>query len=230
MDTLLLIVLTILLIAFAFLLLALAIVPIDVTGNFKLAEIAAGSVKVSWGILGFRWEIKERGIAGFFVLDRQIFSTSFEKQEEAIKQGGRTPDADAHPDLKVEQEGPKQKEKRTLPVQPGAFFQAWPYLRRTLAVLLNALVIRSLSCRIRLGLDDPAMTGILYGWYWTLSGMLSALRRVTIHMVPVFDREVVEGSASFSIRIKNPLKILVTACWALSKSPVRRLIRTGEAA
>ncbi len=230
MASLLLIVLAVLLIVIAFLLLVLAVVPIDVTGSLKLAEIASGSIVVSWGLLGFRWDMKERGNIGFFLVDRQIFSTSFEQKEEAAEQGGKTPAAYAHPGTGEKQEVAKQKEKRTLPVKPGVFIQAWPYLRRTLAVILNALVIRSLSCRIRLGLDDPAMTGVLYGWYWTVRGMLSAIRRVSIDMEPVFDHEVIEGSASFAVRIKNPLKIIFTACWALTKAPVRRLIRSGGSA
>jgi len=74
--------------------------------------------------------------------------------------------------------------------------------------------------RIRIGLGDPAATGMLYGSYWATRFAFTA-SRIYIDMEPVFDREVLAIDISVRYRIGQPLRILFPAARELFRPKVR---------
>jgi len=61
---------------------------------------------------------------------------------------------------------------------------------------------------MKIGLQDPAETGILYGWYCAFLPVLAG-SRVSLDVTPVFDRQVLEGEALARVRIDRPLLLII---------------------
>jgi hypothetical protein len=78
---------------------------------------------------------------------------------------------------------------------------------------------------VRIGLGDPAATGMLYGSYWATRFAFLA-SRIYVDMEPVFDQETFQIVLSVRARIDHPLRILVQALREL----VRPEVRAGIAA
>ncbi|WAC04480.1 MAG: DUF2953 domain-containing protein [Methanoregula sp.] len=74
--------------------------------------------------------------------------------------------------------------------------------------------------RVRIGLGDPAATGMLYGSYWATRFAFTA-SHICIDMEPVFDHEVLAIDLSVRYRIGQPLRILLSAARELLRPDVR---------
>ena len=62
--------------------------------------------------------------------------------------------------------------------------------------------------KVRVGLCDPAATGMLYGGYWATRFVLLA-SRIQVEMEPVFDREILELDLTGRFRIAHPLRLVI---------------------
>ncbi len=103
-------------------------------------------------------------------------------------------------------------------------------LRSTLGVIGPAgrlvLVIWRLSWideirgNARIGLDNPASTGMLYGGYWASRFAMNAAR-IYIDLVPEFNRPVIEVDIAMSMRVKHPLLIITQGIEILREPGVR---------
>ncbi len=78
---------------------------------------------------------------------------------------------------------------------------------RLITRLWRALEIRDLHLYLRLGLEDPADTGRLWGLFGPLSGMLYACADAEVDLVPEFMRPCLEFEAAGEIRVV-PLRII----------------------
>jgi hypothetical protein len=61
---------------------------------------------------------------------------------------------------------------------------------------------------ITLGLGDPALTGEVCGMYWASRFILLA-SRISVELVPVFDRAVLELDITVRVKVKHPLLVLL---------------------
>lgn len=59
-------------------------------------------------------------------------------------------------------------------------------LKRLLGGLVHAVGIRYFKMRLRIGLDDPADTGLAAGRIWSALGCLQSIRPVEIDIEPSF--------------------------------------------
>jgi len=74
--------------------------------------------------------------------------------------------------------------------------------------------------RVRIGLGDPATTGMFYGSYWATRFIFTA-SRIFILMEPVFDKRLLEMDLVARYRIDHPLRILLQAVRELLRPKVR---------
>lgn len=99
-----------------------------------------------------------------------------------------------------------RKRKAAQPDAKPARRRGWRPSRRFLKALpreglatLRAVRLERLHGELRLGLEDPAMTGELYG---RLGAILVALPlRDRFRLVPLFDREAIEGEAELALSV-----------------------------
>ena len=97
--------------------------------------------------------------------------------------------------------------------------------------LMRAAHITRLRLRVRLGLGDPADTGLLWGIVGPLNAMAQGLRTADVRLEPEFVDPVLELQAQGRLLI-FPLQILALAIsFALSPSSIRawRTLRSGHA-
>ena len=83
--------------------------------------------------------------------------------------------------------------------------------------VLGATTLEEVRGRLRVGLGDPADTGMLFGGYCALAPLLGG-DRVCLQVTPVFDRQVLDGEISARFRIDRPL-ILAAAGVRLYLNP-----------
>jgi hypothetical protein len=87
--------------------------------------------------------------------------------------------------------------------------------------LLRTLRLRELLVDLRLGLDDPALTGECYGGLCTVLVPLQSLTGSRLRIEPCFDGPVLEGSLETEIRVV-PARILgAVLAFALSGPTLR---------
>ena len=118
----------------------------------------------------------------------------------------------------------------TRPASPGPHQTADQIIRQFLPVMQPAgkLVIAiwqqsrldGITGKIRIGLADPASTGMLYGGYWASKFAMNACR-IYVELEPVFLQEVLDVDIMLRVRIRHPLVIVLRGV-ELVKDPVVR--------
>jgi len=98
-------------------------------------------------------------------------------------------------------------------------------LKRLLAGLVHAVGIRYFKMRLRIGLDDPADTGLAAGFIWSALGCLQSIRPVEIDIEPSFCQEVLEGEGRGALRIWPFLVVLPLLRFFLSMPALRASLR-----
>jgi hypothetical protein len=110
--------------------------------------------------------------------------------------------------------------------EPAAWVRAWregldervPPLLRSLR---RGVRVREVKLRARVGLGDPADTGMLVGFAAPLLGVARAAPRLDLRLEPDFTREVLEGEAQGQLRAFPLLVLPPLLRFALSPSTVR---------
>lgn len=100
------------------------------------------------------------------------------------------------------------------------------FLRRTIRLardILGAVNVSGLMLRIRVGLDDPADTGMLWGAAGPLAGVLAGVRRADITIEPEFACEVFELDGEGKVRLVPLQLIFIVAVYLASPVTVRMI-------
>ncbi|HMD69105.1 MAG TPA: hypothetical protein VKF42_09530, partial [Chitinivibrionales bacterium] len=94
------------------------------------------------------------------------------------------------------------------------------WVLRTLRLLLRTCSIARVRVAAKAGFDDPAKTGLLYGWYTGATRMLSAPgpRRVELRCEPVFTEATFEANAEAKLAT-SVARLLVPLVAAMSTFP-----------
>lgn len=123
----------------------------------------------------------------------------------------------------------KIREMETRPHRQGKAYSLLrnAYVRRRLLRfvhgLLSAIKIETFDLHVRLGLDDPADTGRLWGIVGPLSSLLSGIRTAHIRIEPDFSAEVFSVQTQGRITV-IPLQILsISLRFFLSPQVIRTL-------
>ena len=176
-------------------LVALLAVPIEIAFNVRRHEILDGSVSIGWlfGIIRAPLPINDSA-----------------------------PSSD-RPKKKIGREKKKRKDgsRRAIMVIRNAPFRQ--RVVRFIREFLRAINVTGLTLRARLGLDDPADTGMLWGFIGPLSGLLATIQNAVIRIEPEFMYETFELEGKGKVRLVPLQFIVIVALFALSPVTVRML-------
>lgn len=210
--TLLVIILLIIAAIILALLLALYLVPVTVeTVAGCTRESAAATAVVAWGILGARVKVADGvGVLEVLIAGRPVMTRDLAEIAAAPP-----------PEEK------KEERKPPLPVKEylSAAVDLWPHLRKVVAAAFRSLYLETLRGDITLGLENPADTGMIYGYCTALRYALWPAEAVDFVMTPVFDHEVFEGTFTLRMQVRRPLLIIIPVASALLQKPVRQRLR-----
>ncbi|MDG6256505.1 MAG: DUF2953 domain-containing protein [Methanomicrobiaceae archaeon] len=218
--TLLILILILLVACVGALLLALYLIPIEIAGTIGYHKKPEVEVQTRWGAVALDVVPGEPLEIRVLLFGRRLYRRLVPIEE-------RGP---AEEKAKIEAEIQAEEEHAVPPLEAfRSFRRAWPYLKKPVFTALRSLRVKYLASDARLGFGNPVVTGEVYGWYWVVKGILSPLSCVSLDMEPAFTERVIEGDTSLCIAIQHPLRIMLAGAWALTKKPVRDLIRQGAA-
>jgi hypothetical protein len=100
--------------------------------------------------------------------------------------------------------------------------EASPAFLSILKDLIRSIELDGISCNLRFGLDDPALTAVLSGYLWSVASA-SGLLHADVLLEPCFDGERLEGSLMARLRARM-LWIVVAAFRGLCEKQTRRLM------
>lgn len=106
--------------------------------------------------------------------------------------------------------------RRHPPLRPAVLMRALGQLVKLVRKLLAQTRVRRLNMRARLGLDDPADTGVVYGALAPLFVGLHARWRRSCAFEPEFTRECLEVSASGRLTFVPARYLLVLGAFLLN--------------
>ncbi|KAF5090347.1 MAG: DUF2953 domain-containing protein [Methanoculleus horonobensis] len=196
------------------LLLALYLVPVTVSMVADCSrERARATATVAWGIVGARVLVADEMqaieilLAERRIVTRDLGEMMAEKPEEKEK--------------KAEERRPARPVREYL----DAAGDLWPHIRKILETICRSLRLETLRVDITLGLESPADTGVVYGYCTAARYALWPAEAIEFALIPVFDREVFEGTFILRMQVRRPLLILIAVAKALLKRPVRERLR-----
>ncbi len=119
----------------------------------------------------------------------------------------------------------KRKGKRSIrPLL--AMLRSRGFLRRVLRLLTDVLrrtKVRDLKLDVRVGLDDPADTGLLFAAIGPMAGYLMAFTPMDVEVQPDFEQETLRGFFRSDVRIFPIRLVLPFTLFALSPTTLRAL-------
>ena len=176
-------------------------------------ERARATATVAWGIVGARVLVADEMqaieilLAERRIVTRDLGEMMAEKPEEKEK--------------KAEERRPARPVREYL----DAAGDLWPHIRKILETICRSLRLETLRVDITLGLESPADTGVVYGYCTAARYALWPAEAIEFALIPVFDREVFEGTFILRMQVRRPLLILIAVAKALLKRPVRERLR-----
>lgn len=121
----------------------------------------------------------------------------------------------------------KEKGKKKRSIRPLlAMLRSRGFLRRVLRLLTDVLrrtKVRDLKLDVRVGLDDPADTGLLFAAIGPMAGYLMAFTPMDVEVQPDFEQETLRGFFRSDVRIFPIRLVLPFTLFALSPTTLRAL-------
>jgi Protein of unknown function (DUF2953) len=226
-------IISLLIILLSILLVTLLFVPFHFFLNFsKYGPLIRGSYRIAWlGITLKKKEILPQSAADLLASILKKESTIDEgegndQKEEKVKltaengeEGKVKPDKGAEIE---DSKGERDHDTKRSP-SPGTLLNAAPAIMNFLMDLLKTIVFERLSCRLCIGLNDPADTAVMSGYLWSVASTLG-LFRANVFIEPCFEGERLEGL--FEAKLKTRLIWIAKAVInTLREKEIRSLIR-----
>ena len=123
---------------------------------------------------------------------------------------------------KIEDQKEKHKQDSLRPSEVEFLLDTIPALWKVFRDLLKSIEFQNISCRLCFGLEDPANTAILSGYFWSMASILSIFR-ANISIEPYFERRRLEGEFFSRLRTR-PLWTLWHHYNAIRERKIRRLL------
>lgn len=121
----------------------------------------------------------------------------------------------------------KEKGKKKRSIRPLlAMLRSRGFLRRVLRLfrdMLRRTKVRELKLDVRVGLSDPADTGLLFAAIGPMAGYLTAFTPLDVEVQPDFEQETLRGHFRSDIRILPIQFVLLFILFALSPTTLRAL-------
>jgi len=226
-------IISLLIILLSILLVTLLFVPFHFFLNFsKYGPLIRGSYRIAWlGITLKKKEILPQSAADLLASILKKESTIDEgegndqKEEKVRLTAENGEEGKVKPDKGAEIEGSKGErdhDTKRSP-SPGTLLNAAPAIMNFLMDLLKTIVFEKLSCRLCIGLNDPADTAVMSGYLWSVASTLG-LFRANVFIEPCFEGERLEGL--FEAKLKTRLiQIALAVINTLREKEIRSLIR-----
>ena len=227
---------SLLIILLSILLVTLLFVPFHFSLNFsKCGPLIRGSYRIAWlGITLKKKEILPQSAADLLAsilkkesaIDEDEGNKGNDRREEKAKLTAENgEEAKVKPDKGAEiddSKGERDHDTGRSP-SPGTLLDAAPDIMNILMDLLKTIVFERLSCRLCLGLNDPADTAVMSGYLWSVASTLG-LFRANVFIEPCFEGECLEGvfEAELKARLIWIAKAVINA---LRENEIRSLIR-----
>ena len=124
---------------------------------------------------------------------------------------------------KKPKEKPKKRRKRGIKsFLPLLRIKGLPgKILKLIRQILGCLKVRQLDADFRVGLDDPADTGIMCSVLWPALVPISSFGPVRFRVEPVFDEVVFEGSLRGRVRVFPIQMVGPVLCFVLSPTGLR---------
>lgn len=106
---------------------------------------------------------------------------------------------------------------------PKTLLNVAPAIAHLSVDLFKSIVFQKLSCRLCLGLNDPAETAVISGYLWSVASTLGHFR-ANVFIEPFFEGERLEGEFVAELKIRL-LWIARAVINALREKEIRSLIR-----
>jgi hypothetical protein len=164
-------------------------------------------IQASWGLIGLRTRMEgDESRQEFFIGKRTLYSRTLKDQKT--------------------RERKVAEELRKIP----SLFRSAPNLLQLIRPLshlggkfLRSLTIQEIRGNLTVGFENPADTGIFYGWYCAICPTLM-VTPLCLDVVPVFDRPVLEGEITAKVRIDRPLLLILATIRLFFDRDVRNAI------
>ena len=226
-------IISLLIILLSILLVTLLFVPFHFSLNFsKYGPQIRGSYRISWlGITLKKKEILPQSAADLLASILKKESTIDEgegndqKEEKVRLTAENGEEGKVKPDKGAEIEDSKGERDHDTERSPssGTLLNAAPAIMNFLMDLLKTIVFEKLSCRLCIGLNDPADTAVMSGYLWSVASTLG-LFRANVFIEPCFEGERLEGL--FEAKLKTRLiQIALAVINTLREKEIRSLIR-----
>ena len=189
----------------------LLLVPIDIEGSVILGD--RPKVRVLWlfGLIG----------KDLFEETGAVKGPSSEEREELGRREAQKQSA-GRPKKERESKGQGLSSRDILSIIRTRGLMG--SLKRFLKGLAGAIRVRRFRARLRMGLEDPADTGMAAGYLWSMIGCLESLHPLDVRIEPSFHEEVLEGEVEGALRIWPALCVLPLLRFSISR-PMHRAAR-----
>ena len=122
-----------------------------------------------------------------------------------------------------------EKEQRRAQIRQSLhmlrlFGRASPYLTDLFKSFFKSASFEGVSGDIKLGLEDPVDTAVVYGFVSSAVAVASVIPKSKFVATPVFGEQVFDGSLKMELRV-TPFRLVVALIRAYKNKPVRDLFR-----
>jgi hypothetical protein len=198
------------------LLVLIILIPIKIKIN-SMIDVNKRIIQATFIVLGGTFGARilfENGITRYiiYLAGIRIYKKTVEKSKEEPK------------------EAPKKKPKKKRKSKKYTFSNLFSremtkQFKNIINALGKAIKIRELKCRLRIGLGDPAETGILFGYWQCAIAVASAYVDTSgLQMEPVFDDKALKLDSDVKINIYL-IWLVVPAIKLFLSKPMRQLRR-----
>jgi hypothetical protein len=174
----------------------LLLAPFNLALNIgKKGPLVEGSIKLSWlGLTLKKGEISPQSAGDLLA---SIWKEEAGKEERAVE------DREAKLEKRNEIDNSEDNQKTGVvrPPRIQSLINAAPALANILLDLLKSILFKKISCRLCFGLDDPAQTAIISGYFWSLASVLGLIQS-KIFIEPWFEGERLEGELVAEIEVR----------------------------
>jgi hypothetical protein len=136
-----------------------------------------------------------------------------------LPMNGTKPSSDRR--KKKKKNGGKDRGRRAIAIARNTSFRQ--RLLKLFKDILGATRVSGLTLRARLGLDDPADTGMLWGFVGPLASLLASIRSAAIRIEPEFMCETFELDSEGKVRIIPIQYIFIMVGFILSPVTIRMM-------
>jgi hypothetical protein len=174
----------------------LLLAPFNLALNIgKKGPMVEGSIKLAWlGLTLKKGEISPQSAGDLLA---SIWKEEAGKEERAVE------DREAKLEKRNEIDNSEDNQKTGVvrPPRIQSLINAAPALANILLDLLKSILFKKISCRLCFGLDDPAQTAIISGYFWSLASVLGLIQS-KIFIEPWFEGERLEGELVAEIEVR----------------------------